>query len=76
MKSYSLVTDNRHLAHALLCSGWPYVTVHHMLPDSMILYLHFTVNTIAQVKPEKAQKVEGMLIQMAQTGQLGGKVLA
>ncbi|XP_062501864.1 programmed cell death protein 5-like [Corticium candelabrum] len=32
------------------------------------------LNTIAQVKPEKAQKVEGMLIQMAQTGQLGGKV--
>ena len=33
-----------------------------------------TVNSIALVKPEKAQMVEGMLIRMAQTGQLTGKV--
>jgi programmed cell death protein 5 len=32
------------------------------------------VNGIALVKPEKARQVEGMLIQMASTGQLGGKV--
>ena len=32
------------------------------------------VNSIALVKPEKARQVEGMLIQMASSGQLGGKV--
>ena len=32
------------------------------------------MNTIAQVKPEKAKQVESMLIQMAQMGQLGGRV--
>ncbi|XP_065828401.1 programmed cell death protein 5-like [Oscarella lobularis] len=32
------------------------------------------LNTIAQVKPEKAKQVESMLIQMAQMGQLGGRV--
>ena len=34
----------------------------------------FTVNSIALVKPEKAAMIENMLIQMARTGQLGGKV--
>ena len=33
-----------------------------------------TVNTIALAKPEKAKMVESMLIQMAQTGQIQGKV--
>ena len=32
------------------------------------------VNTIALAKPEKARMVESMLIQMAQTGQIQGKV--
>jgi programmed cell death protein 5 len=32
------------------------------------------LNTVAQVKPEKAKKVEAMVIQMAQMGRLGGKV--
>lgn len=32
------------------------------------------VSSIALVKPERAQQVEGMLIQMAQTGQLTGKL--
>ncbi|XP_028410191.1 programmed cell death protein 5-like [Dendronephthya gigantea] len=32
------------------------------------------LNSIALVKPEKAKMVEGMLIQMASTGQLGGKI--
>jgi len=34
-----------------------------------------TVNTIALAKPEKAKMVESMLIQMAQTGQIQGKVM-
>ncbi len=33
-----------------------------------------SVNGIALVKPERAQQVESMLIQMAQTGQITGKV--
>lgn len=32
------------------------------------------VNSIALVKPERARQVEAMLIQMAQTGQIVGKV--
>ncbi|XP_064398921.1 programmed cell death protein 5-like isoform X2 [Halichondria panicea] len=32
------------------------------------------LNSIALVKPERARQVEGMLIQMAQSGQIGGKV--
>ena len=34
----------------------------------------FAVSSIALVKPEKAKMLENMLIQMAQRGQLGGKV--
>ena len=34
----------------------------------------FLVNSIALVKPEKAEMVERMLIRMAQTGQIHGKV--
>jgi DNA-binding TFAR19-related protein (PDSD5 family) len=34
----------------------------------------FAVNSIAMVKPEKAQSVEKILIRMAQTGQIQGKV--
>lgn len=33
------------------------------------------VNSIALVKPEKAKAVEMMLIRMAQTGQISGKVI-
>merc|ERR1712032_36836 len=32
------------------------------------------LNTIKLTKPEKGQQVEAMLCQMAQTGQLGGKM--
>merc|ERR1711978_519811 len=32
------------------------------------------LNTLRVAKPEKGQKIEAMLIQMAQTGQLGGKI--
>lgn len=32
------------------------------------------MNSIALVKPERAERVEAMLIQMAQTGQINGKV--
>lgn len=32
------------------------------------------MNSIALVKPERAEHVEAMLIQMAQTGQINGKV--
>ena len=45
----------------------------------IVFFLHdksifISVNTIAVAKPEKAQMVESMLIQMAQTGQIQGKV--
>ena len=36
--------------------------------------LIFLVNTLRVAKPEKGQKIEAMLIQMAQTGQLGGRI--
>merc|ERR1711981_55661 len=32
------------------------------------------LNTLRVAKPEKGQKIEAMLIQMAQTGQLGGRI--
>ena len=32
------------------------------------------MNSVALVKPEKAKMVESMLIQMAKSGQVGGKV--
>lgn len=32
------------------------------------------VNSIAIVKPERAKQVESMLIQMAQTGQIAGRL--
>lgn len=38
--------------------------------------LIFVVNSIALVKPEKAKMMEGMLIQMARSGQIAGKVTA
>ena len=33
-----------------------------------------TVNSIALVKPEKAKMIEQMVVRMAQTGQIHGKV--
>jgi len=39
-----------------------------------ISILIFVVNSIALVKPEKAKMMEGMLIQMARSGQIAGKV--
>ena len=41
----------------------------------LIKCLFYPVNSIALVKPERAQQVEAMLIQMAQTGQIVGKVI-
>ncbi len=41
---------------------------------SLINNNNYAVNSIALVKPERARQVEGMLIQMAQSGQIGGKV--
>ena len=38
------------------------------------VFAYFSVNTLRIAKPEKGQKIEAMLIQMAQTGQLGGKI--
>ena len=52
----------------VVCSVCVYVDV--------ISVLLLAVNSIALVKPEKARAVEGMLIQMAQSGQLGRKVYA
>ena len=36
--------------------------------------ISFSVNTIMVAKPEKGAQVEAAIIQMAQTGQLGGKL--
>ena len=36
--------------------------------------LSFPVNTLSLAKPEKGQQVQAAIIQMAQTGQLGGKL--
>ena len=36
--------------------------------------IYYLVNTLRVAKPEKGQKIEAMLIQMAQTGQLGGRI--
>ena len=40
----------------------------------MFLWICVLVNTLRVAKPEKGQKIEAMLIQMAQTGQLGGRI--
>ena len=45
--------------------------MHTFLAD---LNTFLAVNSIALVKPEKAQAVENMLIQMAKSGRLPGKV--
>ena len=37
-------------------------------------FLFFSVNTILIAKPEKGAQVENAIIQMAQSGQLGGKL--
>ena len=37
-------------------------------------YVPYSVNSIALVKPDKAKSVEVMLIRMAQSGQISGKV--
>ena len=39
-----------------------------------LFILTYVVNSIGLVKPEKAKMMEGMLIQMARTGQIAGKV--
>jgi len=36
--------------------------------------LNFSVNTLALTKPDKAAKVEAMLVQMARSGQIQEKV--
>ena len=42
--------------------------------NNSVLSITFLVNTLRVAKPEKGQKIEAMLIQMAQTGQLGGRI--
>jgi len=46
----------------------------HLRSDVLRFLFVCTVNSIALVKPEKARAVENILIQMAQTGQIVGKV--
>ena len=41
--------------------------------DYIFIYF-FSVNTITIAKPEKGQQVEAAIIQMAQTGQIGGRL--
>ena len=48
--------------------------IHWKTATSYVKSIFISVNTIAVAKPEKAQMVESMLIQMAQTGQIQGKV--
>ena len=47
------------------------IKYHHQCHTISIYCL---VNTLRVAKPEKGQKIEAMLIQMAQTGQLGGRI--
>lgn len=42
--------------------------------QSWYVNFYIPVNSIALVKPERAGQVESMLIQMAQTGQISGKI--
>ena len=48
--------------------------MHTKTANSYKMNYSVSVNTIAVAKPEKAQMVESMLIQMAQSGQIQGKV--
>ena len=41
---------------------------------NLIVLSRARLNTLMIAKPEKGRQVEGMLCQMAQTGQLGGKL--
>ena len=47
---------------------------HFLYQNLNIFWFSLTVNSIALVKPDKAKMVERMLIQMAQRGQLPGRV--
>merc|ERR1711976_10205 len=47
---------------------------HNMLSQLLDQQARARLNTIALTKPDKARMVEGMLIQMAQTGQIQGKL--
>ena len=49
----------------------PYESPAHLL---ILIWIFVSVNTLRVAKPEKGQKIEAMLIQMAQTGQLGGRI--
>ena len=49
-----------------------YCTKHQHQCHNISIYC--LVNTLRVAKPEKGQKIEAMLIQMAQTGQLGGRI--
>ena len=40
----------------------------------IIITLYFSVNTLMIAKPEKGAQVEAAIIQMAQTGQLAGRL--
>lgn len=42
--------------------------------NSILFFSCWTVNTLKISKPEKAQMVEGMIVRMAQMGQLQGKL--
>ncbi|TPP62753.1 Programmed cell death protein 5 [Fasciola gigantica] len=54
---------------------WPkYSTKMLVLDVGDISFLMPLVNTIAMTKPEKAQAVENMLINMAHTGRIGSKL--
>merc|ERR1711976_1034457 len=47
---------------------------HNILAQVLDQQARARLNTIALTKPEKARMVEGMLIQMARTGQIQGKL--
>jgi hypothetical protein len=48
--------------------------VQFVWPDIDKVFLYFSVNTLMLAKPDKGRQVEAAIIQMAQTGQLGGRL--
>ena len=51
-----------------------YLTISKVLSDKFEICFDSSVNTLMLAKPAKGRQVEGALIQMAQTGQIGGKL--
>ena len=49
-------------------------TLCRLFIGSCFIFILISVNTLMLAKPAKGRQVEGAIIQMAQTGQIGGKL--